>query len=107
MRARRAELSDDAVAQAAAAAAVARGARQAARDAAAYLRTLELLTGGLVELAKLRAESRRASRASAPRAERLATCLEHAILNQLAPACTPRPPAGSPGELPAARIAAT
>ena len=84
------KLSHDAVAQAHAKA-QSRAARvRSARDVAAYLRTLELLTGSLVELAKWRAELRAdlrfglGGRASA-RAERHATHLEHAILNQLDP----------------------
>ena len=78
------KLSDEAVARAHAEA-QSRAARvRSARDAAAYLRTLGLLTDGLVELAKWRAALRAefGGRASA-RAERLATHLEHAILNQL------------------------
>ena len=94
---RAAKLSEDAVARAGAAAELRAARARSARDAAAYLRTLELLTGGLVELAKLRAELRVERRGrAAPRAERLATCLEHAILNQLG-RLTQRPPAGSTG----------
>ncbi len=94
---RAAKLSEDAVARAGAAAELRAARARSARDAAAYLRTLGLLTGGLVELAKLRAELRVERRGrAAPRAERLATCLEHAILNQLG-RLTQRPPAESTG----------
>ncbi len=52
------KLSDEAVARAHAEAQLRAARVRSARDAAAYLRTLELLTGSLVELAKWRAELR-------------------------------------------------